>query len=88
MRPALAPTSAFTDARGHNKRPALTAWQRQARAVVNLPNKPTGVGADNIRAGLTPTHPGKRTQLKLASSLSPRPPDRSRFRVGDEHSLL
>ena len=33
---ALAPTTALTVARGHNKRPVLTAWQRQVRAVVTL----------------------------------------------------
>jgi hypothetical protein len=36
----------------------------QGWAVVSLPNKATGVSADNTRAGLTPTHPGTRTQLK------------------------
>ena len=88
MRLYLAPTSALTDARGHNERPALTAWQRQVRAVVSIPNKPTGVSADNTRAGLTPTHPGKRTQLKLARSLSLRLPDKSRHRADNEHPTI
>jgi len=72
MRTALAPAPTFTDAAGNNeKAPALTAWLRQAQgAVVNSGFKPTGASVCRTRASLTPTHPGKRTQLKLAISLS------------------
>jgi hypothetical protein len=89
MRLTLAPASKFADeVRGSNKkaRPYLRGCDR-VRAMANL-NKPTGVSATNTRAGLTPTHPGKRTQLKLARSLSLRPPDRSRRGASDEHSPL
>jgi len=79
----------LTDARRNNEKARnLTAWQRQVRAVVSIPNKPTGVSADNTRAGLTPTHPGKRTQLKLARSLSLRLPDKSRHRADNEHPTI
>ncbi len=88
MRLLLAPTSALTDARGHNERPALTAWQRQARAVVSLPDKPTGVGADNTRAGLTSTHPGKRTRQSCQRSLSLCAPGKSRHGADNEHPTV
>jgi len=78
LRLRLALASTLTDARGHNEKARNpTTWQRQVRAVVSQSNKATGVSADNTRAGLTPTHPGKRTQLKLAKPLSLRRPARS-----------
>jgi hypothetical protein len=84
-----APTSALTDARGHNKKARnLTAWQRQVRAVVSLPNKPTGVGADNTRAGLTSTHPGKRTRQSWQRSLSLCAPGKSRHGADNERSPI
>jgi hypothetical protein len=59
MRLILAPAPMVTDAAGNNEKArSLTAWRRQVRAMVSLPNKPTGESADNTRAGLTPTHPG------------------------------
>jgi hypothetical protein len=84
MRLHLAPTSALTDARGHNKRPALTAWLRQARAVVSLSDKATGVSALTPAPVFTSTHPGKRTTSKLARSLSPRWPGRSTYGANNE----
>jgi len=50
MRLYLAPTSALTDARGHNERPALTAWQRQARAVVSTLKMIVAPPASQIKA--------------------------------------
>jgi hypothetical protein len=91
MRLSLAPASMLTDeVRGSNKKArSLSAWLRQAnRAVVSLLDKATGESAVNTRAGLTPTHPGKRTQLKLAFPLSPRCPVRSRHGADNEHSSL
>jgi hypothetical protein len=88
MRLSLAPASMLTDeVRGSNKkaRPCLRDGNRE-RAVVSLSDKATGESASNTRAGLTPTYPGKRTQLKLACPLSPRLPGRSRHGAGDEHS--
>ena len=62
MRITLAPTSALTDARGHNVkgRPCQRGCDRR-RPVVSYWLKPTGASADNTRASLTPTHPGERT---------------------------
>ena len=91
MRLLLAPASMLTDeVRGSNEKArSLSAWLRQAiRAVVSLRYKATGESADNTRAGLTPTYPGKRTQLKLTSPLSPRLPSRSRHGADNEHSSL
>ena len=67
-----AATISLTDVVGLQKNKArhLTAWQRQVRAVVSLSHKPTGVGADNTRAGLTSTRCGERTTSKLARSWS------------------
>jgi hypothetical protein len=59
MKRQIAPTSALTDARGHNKKARnLTAWLRQVRAVVSLPYKPTGVSALTPRRSFTSTYPG------------------------------
>jgi hypothetical protein len=78
MRLTLAFASMLTDARCHNEKARnLTAWQRQVRAMVSLPNKATGVSALTPAPVITPTHPGKRTQLKLAKPLSLRRPARS-----------
>jgi hypothetical protein len=53
MRLQIAPTSALTDARGHNEkaRPCLRSGDRR-RAVVSFPDKATGESAANTRAGL------------------------------------
>lgn len=85
-----AATLPLTDVVGRqtNKARSLTAWLRQVRAVVGLPDKPTGVGADNTRAGLTSTHPGTRTQLKLTGLLSLRSPGKSRHGADNERSPI
>ena len=59
MRLTLAPTSALTDSRGHNERPALTAWQRQARDVLPF-DKQTQI---NRRADGRNVDPFRRTAL-------------------------
>ena len=85
----LAPTSALTDARGNNEkaRPCLRDGNRE-RAVVSLPNKPTGESVVAPAPVFTSTHPGKRTTSKLARSLSRRCPGRSRHGATNEHSSL
>ena len=90
MRLTLAPTSALTDARGHNEKArSLSAWLRQAiGAVVSIPNKPTGESVVAPAPVFTSTHPGKRTTSKLARSLSLRWPGRSTYGAGNEHSSL
>ncbi len=89
VRLSLAPTSALTDARGHNEKARnLTAWQRQVRAVVSLPNKPTGVSASNTCAGLTPTHPGQRTRQSWQVLLSLRPPGTSSHGADNERHII
>jgi hypothetical protein len=89
MRLRLALASKLADARCNNEKArALIAGEHQAtRAVVSVLDKATGVSAANTRAGLTPTHPGKRTQLKLARSLSLRRPVRS-IGVGNERPTI
>jgi hypothetical protein len=59
MRLSLAPTSALTDARGHNEKArSLSAWLRQAiRAVVSLSDQATGAGVEALTPLTTPTHP-------------------------------
>jgi len=88
MRLNQAPAPMFTDAAGnYEKARALTPCEyRGQRAVVNVSNKPTGVSADNTRAGLTPTRPRERTQLKLATLLSPRSLGKSRCEADNERS--
>ncbi len=88
MRLTLAPTSALTDARGHNKKARPRSLAAQGQAVVSNPYKPTGVSVGALAPVSTSTHPGKRTQLKLAMSLSPRPPGRSRYGVDNERSPI
>jgi hypothetical protein len=80
----------FTDAVGLQTKKArpLTAWRRQVRAVVSQSEKPTGVSADNTRAGLTSTRRGERTTSKLAKSLSLRSPVKSRHGAGDERPTI
>jgi hypothetical protein len=89
VRLPLARASTFTDAAGNNEKArSLSAWLRQAiRAVVSLPKKPTGVSACNTRAGLTPTHPGKRTTSKLAFLLSLPSPGNSRPGADNERYI-
>jgi len=85
----LAPSSALTDARGQkSKGPFPVGLAAQERAMVSQSEKPTGVSVDSTRAGLTPTHPGKRTHLKLAKSLSLRSPFKSRHGAGDERPTI
>jgi hypothetical protein len=86
MRLQLAPTTALTVARGHNKKAHRSSLAAERQAMVSPSDKATGESADNTRAGLTPTYPGKRTQLKLATTLSSRLPSRSRHGADDEHS--
>jgi hypothetical protein len=90
MRLTLAPTSALTDARGHNEKArSLSAWLRQAiRAVVSLSDKPTGESVVGPAPVFTSTHPVTRTASKLARSLSLRRPSRSRHGATNEHSSL
>jgi hypothetical protein len=89
MRRLVAPTSALTDARGHNERPALTAWQRQTRAVVSTYGlQSTGAGVSALAPVTTSTHPSKRTQLKLARSLSLRSLGKSTYGADNERSTL
>jgi hypothetical protein len=74
MRLPLAPTSALTDARGHNEkgRPDSVAASGATRGE-HL-RKPTGASAANTRASLTSTHPGKRTRQSWQVPLSRRRP--------------
>jgi hypothetical protein len=90
MRLTLASASMLTDAGCHNEKArSLSAWLRQAiRAVVNVPNKPTGVSALTPAPLFTSTHPGKRTTSKLAKSLSPRWPGRSTYGADNERPTL
>jgi hypothetical protein len=89
MRRATAPTSALTDARGHNKKARnLTAWQRQVRAVVSLPNKPTGVSALTPAPVFHSNASGCADTSKLAISLSLRSPGRSRHGADNERPTL
>jgi hypothetical protein len=68
-----------------NKARSLSAWLRQAiRAVVSLPNKPTGESVDRTPPVITSTHPGIRTTPKLARSLSLRPPGKARHGADNE----
>ena len=68
-----------------NKARALHVGEHQGqRAVVSIAQKPTGVSVDRTRASLTSTHPGKRTQSKMAIPLSPRLPDRARYGADNE----
>jgi hypothetical protein len=89
MRLNLASAFMFTDVESNNEKARdLTAWLRQVRAVVSLPDKPTGVGADNTRAGLTSTHPGTRTRQSWQRRLSLRAPGKSRHGADNEHPTL
>jgi hypothetical protein len=80
----------LTDAVGlqTNKARSLSAWLRQAiRAVVSLPNKPTGVSVDSTRAGLHSNTSGLVDTSKQANSLSSRSPGKSRHRADNERYL-
>jgi hypothetical protein len=89
MRLNLAPTSALTDARGNNEKARnLTAWQRQVRAVVGLPNKPTGACAQTPAPVTSSTHPGERTTSKLAFPLLPCSLGRSTYGANNERPTL
>jgi len=70
MRLSLAPTSALTDALGHNEkgRPCLRDCDRR-RPVVSLPYKPIGVSALTPSPVFTLTHPVERTQPKLQNEI-------------------
>ena len=85
MRTTLAPTSALTDARGHNEKArSLSASLRQAiRAVVSLV-KPTGESVGAPAPVTSSTHPGLADASKLASSLSPAPPGNARYGADNE----
>ena len=88
MRTALAPTSALTDARGHNKKArALSAGEQQGqRAVVNS-LKPTGVSVEALAPVTSPTQSGLSDALKLASSLSRGAPIKASNGADNEHNV-
>jgi hypothetical protein len=82
--------SKFTDMIGPqtNKARALSAGEQQGqRAVVNT-LKPTGVSADNTRAGHVSNASGLADAAKLASSLSRRSPVKARYGADNEYSLV
>src|SRR5690349_12405780 len=88
MRLLLAPTSALTDARGHNEkgRPVSVAATGATHGE-HFPKTDRRECA-NTRASLTSTHPGKRTRQSWQVSLSLRPPGRSTYGANDERSLF
>jgi hypothetical protein len=86
MRLTLALASKLTDAAGHNEkaRPYPRGSDRE-RAMVSQSNNATGAGVEALTPVITPTHPGVRTQLKRAISLSSRSPSGSRHGAGNEY---
>jgi hypothetical protein len=88
MRRVIAPTSALTDARGHNEKAHPCGLAAQGWAVVSHSHKATGEGVGALPPVFTPTHPGKRTTSKLAISLSPRLPGPSRHGADNERPTV
>jgi hypothetical protein len=89
MRTALAPTSALTDARGHNEkdRPCQRGCDRR-RSVVSPEFKADRREWLHTRASLTSTQSGLSDALKLASALSLGPPINASNGADNEHSLF
>jgi hypothetical protein len=70
-----------------NKARALHVEEQQGqRAVVSIPQKPTGVSAINTRAGLTSTYPGEQTRQSWQALLSLRSPGQSITGADNERS--
>ena len=88
MRITLAPTSALTDARGHNEKARPETLAGQGRAVVSTELKADRRECANTRASLTPTHPGLADAAKLARSLSRRSPVKASNGADNEHSAF
>src|SRR5438132_4175890 len=78
------------DVSGRQKQKArhLTAWLRQVRAVVSLPNKPTGVSALTPAPVFHSNVSGLADTSKQANSLSLRWPGRSRHGAYNERPTL